>query len=556
MAIVFFLVAVLFFIALIIGMVRPGVVIRWGPDNPLHKSRKKVALIYGGGLIFFFIAFLIVAPKQAEYNLVAEPIKGQVPLEVTFKATSNKSLEENFEEIKWRFGDGKADSGKEVNHIYEQQGDHEVVLNLIGDEESKKITKTITVTNSPPEAVISSNKKSGYPPLEVEFDASQSRDRDDSIKKYKWDFGESTKEGTKVTKTFKEPGTYQAKLTVTDEDQDSDTKVRNIEVKKPTPEAKINASKTSGYKPLKVRFNAKGSTTPRGEIVEYAWDFGDGESEKGFEVSHTFRKAGEFDVTLTAISDTSYEGNISKKIEVGNRSPESSLQVADTEGLKVKFDLTDSQDPDGSIERYKIWFGDGQFKEGTGKPDYITHVYGESGVYQAELEVTDDTDASSPRRVKQVKAGNIVLVDGEEKKYYPPQSKVFTEKFSFSVHKEPRYEDNLGGTFGKSASEGAVFLLVPVKITNETNESESLSLTTSWEVIDLNQGYTYEVATGADMYLDSSERLETHRIPPQLSRDGYIVFEINKSSRNNRLVLEKEAGVLFSSSYYFAINFQ
>ncbi|MBS3788909.1 PKD domain-containing protein, partial [Candidatus Bipolaricaulota bacterium] len=466
-----------------------------------------------------------------------------------------KPLEEKLEKISWQFGDGEEGSGKEVNHLYEKEGSYEVVLNLVSGDESEKITKIITVNNAPPEAVISSSKTSGYPPLEVEFDASQSSDVDDEIKEYKWDFGESTKSGKKVTKTFNEPGSHQVRLTVTDEDLDRGTKVKTIEVKTPAPKAVISASHRSGPKPLKVDFSAKKSTSPEGKIETYQWEFGDGNSNRGVEVTHTYKQSGMFEASLTVTAENGFKDTASKKINVFNKEPDPSLEVSHKEGLKVKFDLTNSQDPDGTIEEFKLDFGDGEVKKGTGEPGFITHTYEEPGVYRPQLTVTDDSGVSIHTARKNVEVGSMVLIDGEEHKCYPQGSKVYTENFSLSVYKSPKYKENIGGMFGKDAGEGAVFLLVPVKITNITSESKSLSLTTSWEVIDLDQGYTYEVATGADIYLDSSDRLETHRIPPKLSRDGYIVFEINETSRNNRLVLEKEAGVFFPSSHYFAINF-
>lgn len=540
-------------------MIRPSAVIRWGEDKPLkgnHKTRKNVALIYGGGLVVFFIAFIIAVPTPEQYELIAEPTAGEVPLEVSFKADSNKSLEENFDKVKWEFGDGTTELGKEVVHKYEAEGNFEVVLTLIGENTTKTLTENIAVNNALPKAVISFNKQQEYPPLQVEFDGRQSSDKDDEIVEYEWDFGGNTKTGERVTHTFQEPGTHKVKLTVTDEDSGSATETRTIKIAKPTPVAVINTNKTSGYKPLEIDFDASESTIPKGEIETYKWDFGDGLSREGKNVSHTYKQAGEFEVTLTTVSRNGYKGTSSTKIQVNNRPPEASLEVASIEGLEVKFDLTGTRDPDGSIEKYELRFGDGEVKEGTGTTKSVTHIYEEPGIYNVELLVIDDSGVRIRAPMKKVKAGNVVSINGEEQKYYPPQTRVHTESFSFSVFEEPKYRETIGGTYGKSAGVGAIYLLVPVKITNLTSESRSLSLTTSWEVIDLDQGYTYEVATGADAYLDSSDRLETHRIPPDLSRNGYLVFEINKTSRGNKLVLKKEAGVLFSNSYYFAINFR
>ena len=66
-----------------------------------------------------------------------------------------------------------------------------------------------------PMAVFTVDKSTGYEPLEVRFDASNSRACDTSITDYSWDFGNGdTDSGVIVTKTFNE-GTYDVELTVT-----------------------------------------------------------------------------------------------------------------------------------------------------------------------------------------------------------------------------------------------------------------------------------------------------------------------------------------------------
>jgi PKD repeat protein len=51
-----------------------------------------------------------------------------------------------------------------------------------------------------------------------------------------------------------------------------------------------------------VRFSGSASD-PDGEIVSYVWDFGDGESAVGQEVSHTYVAAGEYRPVLTVTDD-------------------------------------------------------------------------------------------------------------------------------------------------------------------------------------------------------------------------------------------------------------
>ncbi len=73
--------------------------------------------------------------------------------------------------------------------------------------------------NIAPTAVISVTKTSGYAPLVLEFDASQSADSDGSIASYSWDFGDgATSMGSRADHTYVALGLFSATLTVTDND--------------------------------------------------------------------------------------------------------------------------------------------------------------------------------------------------------------------------------------------------------------------------------------------------------------------------------------------------
>lgn len=64
----------------------------------------------------------------------------------------------------------------------------------------------------------------------------------------------------------------------------------------------------SGVIQTEILFNASKSYKTNGEIYQYSWDFGDGETTTGKTVSHTFNSTGTYIVTLT-VQDTT--GNLS-----------------------------------------------------------------------------------------------------------------------------------------------------------------------------------------------------------------------------------------------------
>jgi PKD repeat protein len=88
-----------------------------------------------------------------------------------------------------------------------------------------------TTTNQKPVASISANPVQGTPPLTVSFDGSASTDPDGVITLYSWDFGDgSGTTGETVEHSYDALGTYQAVLTVTDDQGASDTDAVTITV--------------------------------------------------------------------------------------------------------------------------------------------------------------------------------------------------------------------------------------------------------------------------------------------------------------------------------------
>lgn len=89
--------------------------------------------------------------------------------------------------------------------------------------------------NIPPTASFVANPLQGPAPLAVAFDASSSFDPDGEIVSYSWNFGDgATGSGVTITHTYDSPGTYTARLTVTDDRGATDSATRPIHVTGPT----------------------------------------------------------------------------------------------------------------------------------------------------------------------------------------------------------------------------------------------------------------------------------------------------------------------------------
>ncbi len=99
------------------------------------------------------------------------------------------------------------------------------------------------------------------------------------------------------------------------------------------PTASIQSSVSSGSTPLNVAFDARGSTDIDGTITAYEWDFGDGSSATGSQVSHTFNGATQYLVRLVVRDDRGAQAAATTTIQVG--APPTGTRV--TQGLLALY---------------------------------------------------------------------------------------------------------------------------------------------------------------------------------------------------------------------------
>ncbi|MGC9308950.1 MAG: PKD domain-containing protein [Thermoplasmatota archaeon] len=150
----------------------------------------------------------------------------------------------------------------------------------------------------------------------------------------------------------------------------------------------------SGYVGDTILFDGSGSYDPDGPILNYTWNFGDGDKGYGEITTHTYTSPGDYTVTLTVLS-SAYETDCdatTAHITSFNWPP-----VADANGPyygdacePVEFQGCGSYDADGHIVSYHWNFGDGR----TGSGYNPCHTYSSGGTYQVRLTVIDDDGAS------------------------------------------------------------------------------------------------------------------------------------------------------------------
>lgn len=136
-----------------------------------------------------------------------------------------------------------------------------------------------------------------------------------------------------------------------------------------------------------VYFNSTSHDTD-GFIINWTWNFGDGNIAYGEYVTHQYNNNGAYIVNLTVTDNESATGSIEKTIFVGNQPPVADFIFA-PENPTVNEDVyfTDiSTDPDGMIVSWWWDFGDGYYSD----LQNPIHRFYLVGPYDVELTVTDD----------------------------------------------------------------------------------------------------------------------------------------------------------------------
>ncbi|HJR61246.1 MAG TPA: PKD domain-containing protein [Vicinamibacterales bacterium] len=150
----------------------------------------------------------------------------------------------------------------------------------------------------------------------VIFDAQQSTG---SIAQYRWDFGDGgTATGVTTSHSFSEIGAFFVRLTLVDSAGRTAFVSQSISVgQSPAPVAEFTFSPANPMPNDDVRFNASASLpSPGRTIVSYEWDFGDGGTASGVQVTRRYTLPRTYNVTLKVTDDLGRTSVITKSVEV------------------------------------------------------------------------------------------------------------------------------------------------------------------------------------------------------------------------------------------------
>lgn len=203
--------------------------------------------------------------------------------------------------------------GESISYSYEESGEYLIEL-VVTDlyENSDNCTVRVEVNDLTPPTIIIDNDITVDINEEVNFSAEDVEDNGE-ISSYVWEIDGKSYEGKTKEYSFDRAGTYSVEHTVTDAGDNSASEVIEVKVEDTeNPEAKIDFEKDSRKE---FSFDASNSSD-NGNIVSYHWDFGDGTTDEGKEVSHKYDESGEYTVTLTVEDGAGNTDEITRTIKV------------------------------------------------------------------------------------------------------------------------------------------------------------------------------------------------------------------------------------------------
>ena len=309
---------------------------------------------------------------------------------VRFDGTASTDVDGVVNRYSWDFGDGRTGGGDRPEHTFTDAGIYRVTLQIEGDNLGicspvSSDDLTVTVLDAPV-AVITARSAAAIGEV-IEFDSLKSTSKTAFISGYDWDFGDgATATGVKVSHAYDKPGVYSVRLrALADEEAGgcASAEVVHLVTVNAPPVARI-ATKPAIEVHRPLTLSAAGSSDADGGVADYQWDFGDGGTATGIEVSHIWRKAGPHTVTLTVDDGKGLENSSHAARFVVDVTPAPPIEIAVSQmacpGEILQFDLANLPDTvDPETARWE--FGDGTGLAGR----QTTHAYARPGTYSVSV---------------------------------------------------------------------------------------------------------------------------------------------------------------------------
>lgn len=324
----------------------------------------------------------------------------------------------------WDFGDGNTSTAMVPNYSYSNFGTYSVTL-TVG-------TADLCYNSLPIDLVV-------HPVPMASFGASLACFGDNTafndfstisqgtVTGWEWLFGDASniEYGQNPAHTYTSAGAFTVRMIAQSAVGCRDTSLRVVYVN-PTPQVDISTSNVC----LGDQVGFTNSTVPNDNtIASWDWSFGDGQNGNNFEPTHVYSSFGNFNVQLTATSDSGCVGTSTASLDVYPY-PTVAFGLSDVEGcapMNIEFFNQSSINSNYSIASYEWIFGDGA-SVNLINPN---HIYNSPGVYDVSLvATTSDGGCSDTMVISQ--ALTIYVTPTADFSYRPTDPSMLDPKIRFN----------------------------------------------------------------------------------------------------------------------------
>lgn len=310
----------------------------------------------------------------------------------------------------WDFGNGDTAIGPNPTYTYSQGGNFDVtliVVDALGCTDTLVDSQHVAVSMPPQAGFTLDDSVICAPGTITALDASQGVTA--PIVGRVFDFGNGqTAGGTSATGLYQNAGNFTLNLVVTDANGCTDTATQAILVHPPV-NADFAVSDSTGCSEAPFSFfdQSSGST-----VVNWSWDFGDGNTSNQAFPIHAYDSAGSYTVTLAVQDQNGCVDTISKPNLIDLQGPSAAFTPLQSSGcIGSSFTFTDASTGASAIVGWSWSFGDGD----SSNQQNPVHLYDQPGVYDVSLTVTDANGCRQTETVPQA----VVIFEGPQVTFAP-----------------------------------------------------------------------------------------------------------------------------------------
>ncbi len=169
-----------------------------------------------------------------------------------------------------------------------------------------------------------------------------------NVTEWNWDFGDGhTANGSEVVHTYAEPGLYEVTLTISGQDCESSFTMLVFNDFNAWYDAECQALFVPLIEGKKVKF----WEISQGNVSEWSWDFGDGQTSTDSGPIHVYEELGVYTVRLSIITKDGCTSDFELEIDLGDGFNSGGIMA----NVAKLFGLTDAPEPDLIIQAMELY---------------------------------------------------------------------------------------------------------------------------------------------------------------------------------------------------------